>query len=46
MKLLRYVENSITKPGILDENGEIRDASSLVSDWTGSTIGDESLNNI
>ena len=46
MKLLRYVENSITKPGILDENGEIRDASSLVSDWTGATIGDESLNNI
>tara|TARA_Y100001960_G_scaffold202697_1_gene211795 strand:- start:1363 stop:2193 length:831 start_codon:yes stop_codon:yes gene_type:complete len=46
MKLLRYVENSITKPGILDENGEIRDASSLVSDWTGSTIGDESLNKI
>ena len=46
MKLLRYIENSITKPGILDSNGEIRDASSLVSDWNGSTIDDESLNKI
>ena len=46
MKLLRYIENSITKPGILDSNGGIRDASSLVSDWTGSTIDDESLNKI
>ena len=46
MKLLRYIENSITKPGILDSNGGIRDASSLVSDWNGSTIDDESLNKI
>ena len=46
MKLLRYIENSITKPGILDANGGIRDASSLVSDWNGSTIDDESLNKI
>ena len=37
MKLLRYVENSITKPGILDENGEIHDASRLVSDFVGNT---------
>ena len=46
MKLLRYIENSIIKPGILDENGRIRDASNLVSDWTGSTIDDEFLNKI
>jgi|TARA_B100002003_G_scaffold176159_1_gene164063 2-keto-4-pentenoate hydratase/2-oxohepta-3-ene-1,7-dioic acid hydratase in catechol pathway len=46
MKLLRYIENSITKPGILDTDGGIRDASSLVSDWNGLTIVDESLNKI
>ena len=41
MKLLRYIENSITKPGILDTDGGIRDASSLVSDLNGLTIVDE-----
>mgnify|MGYP001493041940 FL=1 len=46
MKLLRYVENGTTKPGILDSNGDIKDASSLVSDWDGSSISDENIANI
>ena len=46
MKLLRYVENGTTKPGILDSNGDIKDASSLVSDWNGSSISDENIANI
>jgi 2-keto-4-pentenoate hydratase/2-oxohepta-3-ene-1,7-dioic acid hydratase in catechol pathway len=43
MKILRYRENGKTLPGIIDDSGNVRDASSLVSDWNGSTISDESL---
>ena len=32
MKLLRYGEVGAEKPGMLDEQGEIRDLSSIVSD--------------
>jgi 2-keto-4-pentenoate hydratase/2-oxohepta-3-ene-1,7-dioic acid hydratase in catechol pathway len=46
LKLLRYVENGTTKPGILDSNGDIKDASSLVSDWDGSSINDENIANV
>ena len=38
MKLLRFGETGQEKPGILDEQGKIRDASSLVSDWNGDTL--------
>ena len=44
MKTLRYRIGSDVKPGILDENENIRDASSLVSDWDAENITIEKLN--
>ena len=38
MKLLRYRKNGSVKPGILDDEGNIREASSIVNDWTGDTV--------
>ena len=46
MKLLRYGEMGKEKPGILDNNGKIRDLSSHISDINGDTISKESLNQI
>ncbi|PHQ71062.1 MAG: 2-hydroxyhepta-2,4-diene-1,7-dioate isomerase, partial [Sneathiella sp.] len=43
MKLLRYGPKGAEKPGILDENGKIRDLSAHIGDIDGSTIGDDSL---
>jgi hypothetical protein len=37
MKTLRYREGNLVKPGILDKDGIIRDASSLVHDWDSSS---------
>ena len=33
MKTLRYRIGNAVKPGILDNNGNVRDVSSLVKDW-------------
>ena len=33
MKTLRFRTGSLVKPGILDSDSNIRDASSLVNDW-------------
>ena len=46
MKLLRYGGMGKEKPGILDNNGKIRDLSSHISDINGDTISKESLNQI
>jgi len=46
MKLLRYRDGNIVKPGILDNTGKIRDVSLVVKDWTGATISDETINRI
>lgn len=43
MKLLRYGPAGHEKPGILDENGNIRDLSSLVADIGGDTLLDAGL---
>ena len=43
MKLLRYKENDIIKADILDDEGKIRDASSLSNDWTSQTVNLERL---
>lgn len=43
MKLLRYGPAGAEKPGILDANGVIRDASSLVADWAGAALGQAEL---
>ena len=38
MKTLRYREGNSVKPGILDSDQNIRDASSIVNDWDLSLI--------
>ncbi len=43
MKLLRFGELGLEKPGILDGNGVIRDASSIVADYSPETISLELL---
>ena len=46
MKTLRYRIGSEVKPGILDADENIRDASSLVSDWDSENITVEKLNEL
>ena len=46
MKTLRYRNSSSVKPGILDSENNIRDASSLVPDWDNSTVTVEKLESI
>jgi 2-keto-4-pentenoate hydratase/2-oxohepta-3-ene-1,7-dioic acid hydratase in catechol pathway len=43
MKLLRYGPKGKEKPGLLDDEGRIRDLSSLIDDITGETISPKSL---
>ena len=38
MKILRFRDGDSVKPGILDSEGIIRDASSLLSDWDETTV--------
>ena len=44
MKLLRYGEIGKEKPGILDQEGKIRDLSNHISDINGDNISKENLN--
>ena len=46
MKTLRYRIGSEVKPGILDADENIRDASSLVKDWDAENIIVEKLNEL
>ena len=46
MKLLRYGEIGKEKPGILDQDGKIRDLSNHISDINGDNISKENLNKI
>ncbi|KTT02950.1 ureidoglycolate lyase [Pseudomonas rhizoryzae] len=43
MKLLRYGEKGQEKPGLLDQQGILRDLSAHVPDITGSTLGADTL---
>lgn len=43
MKLLRYGDSGVEKPGILDSAGTIRDLSGIISDVDASTVSPESL---
>ena len=43
MKTLRYREGNSVKPGILDKDEKIRDASSFVRDWDSTTLTVEKL---
>ena len=46
MKTLRYRFGNDVKPGILDKEENIRDASSLVSDWDSDNISVEKLSDL
>ena len=46
MKILRYKKDNSVKPGILDSEENIRDASTLVHDWDDSTVTVEKLGSI
>jgi len=46
LKLLRYGKSGFEKPGILDNEGNIRDLSSIISDVDGANISDESIQKI
>src|SRR5262245_43486165 len=46
MKLLRYGAVGQEKPGIIDQNGAIRDLSGVVAEIAGSALGRESLERI
>jgi len=43
MKLIRYGDNKQEKPGIVDNDGRIRDLSGVISDIDGTTISEEGL---
>ncbi len=43
MKLLRYGPKGFEKPGLLDNDGNIRDLSEYLDDFTGIFLGDEAL---
>ena len=44
MKLLRYRYQNSIKPAIVDDENNIREVSSIIEDWTGNTINDETIN--
>ena len=46
MKLLRYRDGNSVKPGILDNTGKTRDISSLINDWTSTTLNDQTINKV
>ena len=46
MKLLRYRDGNIIKPGILDTAEKIRDVSTIVTDWNNDTINIHHLEKI
>ena len=46
MKTLRYRIGNEVKPGILDQEGNIRDASSLVNDWDNKNVIISKLNEV
>ena len=46
MKTLRYREGNSVKPGILDKEGKIRDASGIVDDWDNTTVSVEKLHSV
>ena len=46
MKTLRYREGNSVKPGIVDKEGKIRDASSIVDDWDNTSVTVEKLHSI
>jgi len=46
MKILRYREGDTAKPGIVDKEGKIREASSIVDDWDHTTLTVKKLHSL
>ena len=46
MKLIRYGNKGIERPGVIDENGDVRDLSDVISDIDGTTITPETLDRL
>ena len=46
MKILRYRDGDSVKPGILDDEGNIRNVSNLIGDWDNTTITIEKINSL
>ena len=46
MKTLRYRIGNDVKPGIIDADGNVRDASSIVNDWDNENVKIEKLNEV
>ena len=46
MKTLRYREGNSVKPGIVDKEGKIREASSIVDDWDNTSVTVEKLHSV
>ena len=46
MKLLRYREGNSVKPGILDQENNIRNVSSVVNDWDDTTLNSKQLDSL
>ena len=46
MKTLRYRDGNSVKPGIVDKEGKIRDASSVVDDWDNTSVTVEKLHSV
>ena len=46
MKTLRYRIGNEVRPGILDRESNIRDASSLVNDWDDTTLNSKQLDSL
>ena len=46
MKTLRYRIGKEVKPGIVDTQGQVRDASSLVKDWDNKNVTIDKLNEV
>ena len=46
MKILRYRIGSDVKPGILDKDGKVRDASSIVKDWDDKNVSIDKLDDV
>ena len=46
MKTLRYRIGDDVKPGILDNEGKVRDASSVVKDWDDKNVSIDKLNEV
>ena len=43
MKLVRFGEKGAERPGVLDSDRQLRDASGIVVDWVGATLSNQTL---